>query len=97
MKRLRNTLAHGKPDKVEIKKEIVDKADPQKGKKIDLSGDWERLCSPEMIAHAHDDLEDVWKKMIKKSGIDVMDLLTSGEGAVIIGKKFEMPAAKPKG
>jgi hypothetical protein len=96
MKRLRNTLAHGKPEKVEVEKDIVDKADGQKGKKIDFSGDWERLCSPEMIAHAHDDLEEVWKDMITKSGIDLMDLLTSGEGAVITGKKFEIPPAKNK-
>lgn len=95
MKRLRNTLAHGKPEKIERpEKEIIDKAGGQKGKKIDLSGDWERLCSPEMIAHAHDDLEEVWKDMIKKSGINVMDLMTSGDGAVITGKKFVPPAAK---
>jgi len=43
------------------------------------------------------DLEEVWKDMIKKSGIDVMDLLTSGEGALVTAKKFEPPAVKPKG
>lgn len=52
MKRLRNMLAHGKPEKVEVEKEFVDKADGQKGKKISLSGDWEKLCSPEVIARA---------------------------------------------
>jgi hypothetical protein len=94
MKRLRNTLAHGHPETVEIEKEIIDKADGQKGKKIDLSGNWERLCSPDMIINAHDDLEKIWHEMIEKSGIDIMDLLTSGEGAVIAGDKFVPPASK---
>jgi hypothetical protein len=95
MKRLRNTLAHGKPETVEVEKAIVDKADGQKGKKIDLSGSWEHLCSPDMIINAHDDLEKVWHEMIEKSGIDVMELMTSGEGAVITGKKF-VPPQKPQ-
>jgi hypothetical protein len=41
-----------------------------------------------MIAHALDDLEAVWKDMIQKSGIDIMELMTSGEGAVITGKRI---------
>jgi hypothetical protein len=94
MKRLRNTLAHGKPETVEVEKDIIDKADGLKGKKIDLSGGWEQLCSPDMISHAHDDLGQVWHDMIQKSGIDVMDLITSGEGALITSKKFVPPAAK---
>jgi hypothetical protein len=77
-----------------VDKGIIDKVDGLKGKKIDLSGGWEQLCSPDMISHAHDDLEQVWHDMIQKSGIDIMDLMTSGEGAVIIGEKFVPPTAK---
>ena len=96
MAKLRNTLAHGKPETVEVEKQFIDKADGLKGKKIDLSGQWEQLCSPDMIINAYDDLEEVWHEMIKKSGIDVMDLMTSGEGSVIIGEKFVPPAAPAK-
>jgi hypothetical protein len=96
MKRLRNTLAHGKPQTAAVEKEIVDKADGRKGKKIDLSGDWERLCSPEMIINAHDDLSQVWKMMIDKSGLDILDTTTSGEGSVITEKKFVTPATTTK-
>ena len=49
-----------------------------------------------MIINAHDDLEEVWQEMIKKSGINVMDLMTSGEGYVITGEKFMPPAAPAK-
>jgi hypothetical protein len=96
MKRLRDTLAHGKPQTVDVEKEIIDKAGGQKGKKIDLSGDWERLCSPDMIVNAHDDLNDVWKQMIQKSGLDIMDIATGGEGAVITEKEFVPAAKQPK-
>ena len=34
--------------------------------------------------------------MIQKSGINVMDLLTSGEAAIVTGRKFEIPTAKPR-
>jgi hypothetical protein len=60
MKKLRDTLAHCQSETVEDEKDVIDKADGQKGKKIDLSGKWERLCSPDMIINAHDDLEEVW-------------------------------------
>ena len=79
-----------------MEKQFIDKADGLKGKKIDLGGQWERLCSPDMIINAHDDLEEVWHEMIKKSGIDGMDLMTSGEGSVITGEKFVPPAAPAK-
>lgn len=95
MKRLRDTLAHGKPQSVEIDKAVVDKPDGPKGKKIDLSGDWERLCSPDMIVSAYDDLEIVWKEMYQKSGINIMELTTHGEGAVIIERDFVIPPANP--
>ncbi|UGY20996.1 hypothetical protein HAP48_0049505 (plasmid) [Bradyrhizobium septentrionale] len=94
MKRLRDTLAHRKPQTIEVEKDFIDKTDGQKGKKIDLSGDWERLCSPDMIINAHDDLNEVWKLMIQKSGLDIMEIATGGEGAVVTEKKF-VPAAKP--
>jgi hypothetical protein len=68
MKKLRDTLAHGQPETVEVEKDVIEKADGPKGKKIDLSGKWEKLCSPDMIINAHDDLENVWKEMIDKSG-----------------------------
>lgn len=52
MRRLRNALAHGKPVMSETKKEFVDKADGQKGKTIDMTADWQKLCTPEMIINA---------------------------------------------
>ena len=47
MKKLRDTLAHGQPETDEVDKDLIDKAGGPKGKKIDLSGKWEKLCSPD--------------------------------------------------
>jgi hypothetical protein len=95
MKRLRNTLAHGKPEKTEKKRQFVDKADGQKGKDLDMTADWQKLCTPDMIINANDDLSDVWKDMYQKSGIEIMTLMPQGQLTVTIGKKF-VPDDKPK-
>jgi len=47
-----------------------------KGKALDMTADWQKLCTPDMIINAHDDHSEVWKEMYKKSAIDVMDLVT---------------------
>jgi len=94
MKRLRNTLAHGKPEKTEKSKTFIDKADGQKGKEIDMTADWQKLCTPEMVTNAYDDLTEVWNDMVKKSGIDPLDLTTQGELTVTTGEKF-VANAKP--
>jgi hypothetical protein len=88
MKRLRNTLAHGKPEKTEKSKAFIDKADGQKGKEIDMTAAWQKLCTPEMVTNAYDDLTEVWNDMVKKSGIDPLDLSTQGELTVTTGGKF---------
>jgi hypothetical protein len=94
MRKLRNTLAHGKPEVTEKSKSIIDKADGQKGKTLDMSSDWQTLCTPDMIINAYDDHSEVWKEMYEKSGIDVMDLVTGGQGTLTTGAKFE-PKVKP--
>lgn len=94
MKRLRNALAHGKPEKVAKSKDFVDKANGQKGKEIDMTADWQKLCTPDMVTHAYGDITEVWNDMQKTSGIDPMDLATQGELTVTTRDKF-VPKSKP--
>jgi hypothetical protein len=47
-----------------------------------------------MVTNAYDDLTEVWNDMVKKSGIDPLDLTTQGELTVTTGEKF-VPKAKP--
>jgi hypothetical protein len=95
MKRLRNFLAHGKPEQVETTMTFIDKADGQKGKAIDMTAEWQQLCTPEMITNAYDDHSEVWKDMYQRSGINVMDLTPNAQGSVTTGNKF-WPKAKPE-
>jgi hypothetical protein len=95
MKRLRNFLAHGKPEKTEATKTFVDEADGEKGKELDMKAEWQNLCTPDMITNAYDDLTQVWNDMVKASGIDPLDLAPHGDLTVTTGEKF-VPKAKPK-
>lgn len=81
MKGLRDTLAHGKPQVIEEKKEMeATQAELEKGLK--LAADWERLCRSESVTEALSDLDDLWKLMIQKSGVSVIDTFSSGSGSI---------------
>ena len=59
-----------------------------------MTADWQKLCTPEMVTNTYDDLTEVWNDMVKKSGIDPLDLTTQGELTVTTGEKF-VANAKP--
>jgi hypothetical protein len=52
-----------------------------------LAADRESEVKPEVVAETLSDLDDLWKLMIQKSGIDVMDTMTQGEAAITIVQK----------
>jgi hypothetical protein len=47
-----------------------------------LSGSWQSLCTPTIVVRAHDDLDIIFKEMLRASGIAAIDTLTSGEGHI---------------
>jgi hypothetical protein len=83
MKVLRDTLAHGKPvygeyDEIEVgTSEEIDLYG-----RTDLAAGWEKDCKPEVVKEALADLDEVWKLMFEKSGLDVWDIMTSGDGGI---------------
>jgi hypothetical protein len=82
MKSLRDTLAHGKPFEAEKDEEMVGtEQDFKRG--LSLAADWEKDCSSDSVFEAVDDLDALWKLMIQKSGISILDTMTQGEGAII--------------
>jgi hypothetical protein len=86
MKTLRDTLAHGKP--VELKADDEREGTQEELRKgTSLAADWESEVKPEVAAEAVADLDELWKLMIQKSGIDVMDTFTQGEMAVMVIQK----------
>lgn len=86
---LRNTLAHGKPFTKTDQTEIINKAEKITNRKVDLSGDWETKCTPDFVLNAHDDLDDIFKQMLKASGLSLFDTLTIGEGSISFVDKIE--------
>ncbi|SCB28457.1 hypothetical protein GA0061099_1004158 [Bradyrhizobium yuanmingense] len=83
MKKLRDTLAHGKPVYAEYDEVLI-----RAPEEIDLFGGgglsagWETECKPEVVKQAREDLEDLWKLMIQKSGLNLWDTMTSGDGGI---------------
>jgi hypothetical protein len=83
MKNLRDTLAHGKP--VEIKGD-----DEQTGTEEELrsgaslAADWQQEVKPDVVAECLSDLDDLWKQMIQKSGINIMDTMTQGATTITV-------------
>lgn len=81
MKTLRDTLAHGKPVEVEQDNEVVGMHEElDRGTK--LAAGWEKDCTPDSVFEAVADLDALWKLMIQKSGIDIFETMTHGEGSI---------------
>ena len=83
MKTLRDTLAHGKP--VEKCEDEIVTGEPEELKRgMSLASDWEKEVKPEVVKECLEDLDTLWKEMIEKSGIHVLDTMTQGEGSISI-------------
>jgi hypothetical protein len=78
MKALRDTLAHGKP--VEYKKDEEKEGTREELLKGSiLAADWQEEVKPEVVAECLADLDDLWKLLVQKSGIPVIDTITEGK------------------
>jgi hypothetical protein len=77
LKLFRDSLAHGKPVDVEID-EVVDAAQSEFAQYADLDGDWQKFCTPEGVFETYEDLESLWKEMLERGGIPVIETVTHG-------------------
>lgn len=86
VKALRDTFAHGKP--VEIKTDELKEGSLEELRKgSGLAAAWEKEIKPVVVAEALSDLDDLWKLMVQKSGIDVMDTFSNAETGIIVVPK----------
>jgi hypothetical protein len=92
--KLRNLFAHGKPIVTETEDIVVGKAEKIQNKEVDLSGDWQQLCTPDLISKAHEDLNEIFKVMLEASGLSYYDTLTQAEGSISFIEHVSMPAEK---
>jgi hypothetical protein len=81
MKKLRDTLAHGKPAEFKTEEEKEGTREELTRGSV-LAADWQEEIKPEIVAECLADLDDLWKQMVVASGIPVIETITQGEKAV---------------
>jgi hypothetical protein len=91
--KIRNWLAHGKPIEKVNTIQVIKSVEKVTARDIDLSGNWQTLCTPSIVVRAHDDLDIIFKAMLDASGIALIDTLSQGSGSIsfteisTVGKK----------
>lgn len=81
MKKLRDTLAHGKPAEFKTEEEKEGTREELTKGSV-LAADWQEEIKPEIVAECVADLDDLWKQMVVASGIPVIETITQGEKTV---------------
>jgi hypothetical protein len=83
LKELRDGLAHGKPDYRELDEIVVIEQDESDDPSFaDLKGGWEVYCTATFYREAYEDVDEIWKQMLAKSGMRYFDTLTGGERSI---------------
>jgi hypothetical protein len=77
LKAFRDTLAHGKPVEVSFEGDITATKQEllEQGK---LAADYEKFLKEALLYEAYDDLEAIWKDLLKRSSLNIMDTITQG-------------------
>ena len=78
-----DTLAHGKPSEIKDEKNLVLTEDELKKRNI-LKADWHDRVNEEFLWRSYDDTEAIWKSFFQKSGLNIIDTLTSGDSTIQI-------------
>jgi hypothetical protein len=78
MKNFRDSVAHGKPVEIQYDQTVEMSAD-ELNRKIDLSGEWQKACSPDAVNNAYDDVEQIWRDLLTAAKLSVFDTMTRGE------------------
>jgi hypothetical protein len=87
MKTFRDTIAHGKPLEEDIDYEATGEIEELR-KGLNLTQPWEPMATREEIMQAYEDPDKVWKEMIEKSGIDVLDTTDQAELAIEVKERL---------
>lgn len=74
----RNTLAHGKPIEIDEPAREMEGTIDEFRKKGSLRGEWEDCLTEKFIAHCADDVDKIWKSMLERAGIKILDTMTEG-------------------
>lgn len=77
LKAFRDAIAHGKPKEVPIDTELVT---TQEELEMDnfLESEWDAFITRDFMNEAYGDAENLWRQMLKVSGLNIMDTITQG-------------------
>ena len=80
---LRNQLAHPKPKKAEPREWIAEGTDSDFKKKLrNYEPDWVKTISQDFINEAYDDVEAIWKALLKAANIDEHQAFSGGSQGI---------------
>lgn len=82
LKEIRDTLAHGKPELIEVDREVVGTPEEVEALNGTSKGQWEHQIKPELVLNAYDEAEALWRLLLEASGISFYDTLTHGGGGI---------------
>lgn len=82
LKDIRDTLAHGKPELIEVDEEVVGTPEEVEAHNGKLQGQWEYQIKPDLVLGAYDDAMELWKMLLEASGLTLFDTLTHGIGGI---------------
>jgi hypothetical protein len=77
LKDFRDTLAHGKPQEKVFDEDVVATTAELEAKGI-LRADWESYLDHSFLHDAYNDSEQIWKDLLQKAGLNVLDTVTHG-------------------
>ncbi len=81
LKNFRDTLAHGKPIEIFLDEEVVATEDEIE-EKFNQKVDWENSVNPDFVERAYSDVEDLWKIMLEKSGMNIFETVSHGSHSI---------------
>jgi hypothetical protein len=88
MKAFRDKIAHGKPLKEDLDYEVTGEQDEIRAS-LNLRQAWEAMVTHEEVMQSYDDTEQVWQDMIKKSQIDVHELIDQAEFSIEVLQRLD--------
>lgn len=70
---LRNTLAHGKPQIIDTKIEVIGTHDELMARMRGPKAEWETKVAPEFVETAYDDVEEIWRRLLTAAKIETIE------------------------
>ena len=86
LKNLRDMLAYGKPKEAKWEETVV-ATEAELAKHGALNADYEEYLTDAFVVQAQEDVDSIWKELLKRAGLKITDTITSGGIEYTIAEK----------